>query len=175
MRTLHIPDDATARLRHYLDAPHERMAFMLALPDGDGDWTVIGERYLDDERDYDYQGPFGMELADHVRPELIQWAHAEGAAIVEAHAHLLPPPTGFSPTDLRGLADAVPQLLWRLPGRPYTALVFGAADVDALTWHAADEPQLPHSVTLGRTPFAPTGIGVTQLHNQTRRTREVTR
>jgi hypothetical protein len=114
-----------------------------------------------------------MELADHVRPELIQWAHAQGAAIVEAHGHLLPPPTGFSPTDLRGLTDAVPQLLWRLPGRPYTALVLGTADADALTWHTADQPQLPHNVILGRTPLTPTGIGVKQLRNQTRQTRKV--
>lgn len=169
MRTLHLSDDTADRLRHYLDTDRERMAFLLATADPAGTWVVTDEQYLDDATDYEYQGPYGMELADNVRPQVITWAHQHNAALIEAHAHLLPPPTGFSPTDLDGLTDAVPHLLWRLPGRPYTALVFGIDDLDALTWDAADQPRPLDLVELGITRITPTGIGATALTRRVRR------
>jgi hypothetical protein len=169
MRTLEIPHETSERLRRYLDTDRERMAFLLASPGGGDHWIVRDEQYLVDGDDYDYQGPFGMELADHIRPDVIGWAHGAGFALVEVHAHLLPAPTSFSPTDLSGLADVVPHMLWRLPGRPYTALVFGLTDVDALTWETADKPNAVESVLLGNETRMPTGIGASQLSRTVRR------
>jgi hypothetical protein len=161
--TLALPVSVWDRLASYLHAPHERMAFLLAAPTGQATWSVSAELYLSDELDYAYQGRFGMELADHVRPQVLRWAHEAGAALVEVHAHDLPGPTTFSPTDLDGLEEVVPQMLWRLPGRPYIAVVIGPDSLDALVWHAADAAHPLDAVRLGDTVAGPTGLAAQRL------------
>jgi hypothetical protein len=168
MDTLVLPDPLAARLYDYLDVPYERMAFLLATAEVDADtdrWTARDDLYLDDDLDYAYQGPLGMELSDHVRPRVLQWASRVGAALVEVHAHgPSKHPTSFSPTDLTGLRDAVPQMLWRLSGRPYTALVVGNGDLDALTWARRGAPARTLSaVVVGSRTLHPTGLAGTLL------------
>lgn len=165
MDALIVPPAVCDRLLRYLDVPTERMAFLLAVTDEDGRrWAIQDEFYLTDEADYAYQSPHGMALADDVRPRVLVWASASGGALVEVHSHgALSRKTTFSRTDLEGLAEAVPQMLWRLPGRPYTALVLGADDLDALTWARKDEPPTAPAVVLGGSTLVPTGIAVSAL------------
>lgn len=115
--------------------------------------------YLDDERDYHYQGPNGMGLADEVRPRVLQSASRPDTALVEVHSHgALSLVTTFSPTDLHGLADVVPQMLWRRRGHPYAALVLGDNDLDALIWTQRDAPPTVRAaVVLGDRTLTPTG------------------
>jgi hypothetical protein len=42
---------------------------------------------------------------------------------------------------MNGFRETVPNMLWRLPGRPYTAIVAAQAGFDALTWHELDKPK----------------------------------
>jgi hypothetical protein len=166
VQTLVLPADVHDRLRAYLDAPHERMAFLLAEASTNGEpWTVVDDLYLTDGEDYAYQGPFGMELADHVRARVLQWATPTCAALVEVHAHGgYDEPTSFSPTDIEGLDNVVPQMLWRLRGRPYTAVVVGGDDLDVLTWDRRGvQPRTLAAVVLGDRNLTPTGITLAAL------------
>lgn len=171
MDALVVPPDICGRLLQYLGVPTERMAFLLAADEDGRGWAVADEMYLTDGADYAYQSPHGMALADDVRPRVLRWASASGNALVEVHSHgALSRETTFSPTDLEGLAEVVPQMLWRLRGRPYTALVIGDGDLDALTWTRRGEPPAaPAAVILGGRMLAPTAIALDVL------TREGTR
>ena len=139
------------------------MAFLLAEPTSPPDrWTVVDELYLTDQIDYAYQSAYGMELADAVRPRILSWATRPDVALVEVHSHgQLSHKTTFSPTDLDGLDEVVPQMLWRLRGRPYAAIVLGADDIDALSWsHRGQPPTAPSIIVLGDLTLTPTGIAV---------------
>ena len=171
MQTLRITDDTWDQVQTYLDHPSERMAFFAAaLTDGTeatgGDWTVVEVMYLDDDHDYAYQGWAGVELADHIRPQTLKWATEHNAALVEIHSH---GPgikaTSFSTTDLRGLTEITPSLLWRLGGRPYAAIVVGGRnDHDSLTWTAKDTPPAPITeLIIGTTTTRPTGRALARL------------
>ena len=84
--------------------------------------------------DFAIQTDYHVRLTDEGRTRVIRWAHDQSAAHVEAHAHRSSSPAQFSPSDMWGLDDWVPHVRWRLPGRPYAALVFGDDSFDALAW-----------------------------------------
>lgn len=150
MNALRFTGETWEELQLYLDHDSERMAFLAATrttssDPGDGDWTVMAVMYLDDDTDYAYQGWNGVELADHIRPKTLMWSTELDAGLVEVHSHGAGRcATTFSNTDLRGLVEITPSVLWRLAGRPYAALVVGARkDHDSLAWMsrgAAPEP-----------------------------------
>lgn len=177
MQTLRITEHTWDQVQNYLDHHSERMAFFAAtVTDGteatEDDWTVVKVMYLDDT-DYAYQGWAGVELADHIRPKTLKWATEHEAALVEIHSH---GPgvkaTTFSTTDLRGLTETTPSLLWRLGGRPYAALVVGGRDDhDSLTWTAKDIPPAPITVLIiGTTTTLPTGRALARLAAMTKET-----
>ena len=81
--------------------------------------------------------------------------------MVEAHAHDWPgPSTRFSRTDLDGLQSLGPHMTWRLPGRPYTALVFGPDSFDALQWHPDGRVTAIEALALDGEHTTPTEISV---------------
>lgn len=173
MDALVIPAAISDRLLAHFDVPIERMAFLLAEQTSLQDrWTVVDELYLADQVDYALQSAYCLELADPVRPRILSWATGQDVvALVEVHSHgKLSHRTTFSPTDLDGLAEVVPQMLWRLRGRPYAALVLGADDVDALAWlRRGEPPTAPGSIVFGDRTMTPTGIAVgilTQKHDR---------
>lgn len=173
MNTLRITEETWEELQVYLDHPSERMAFLAATrTDGTdpsvGDWTVIALMNLDDDTDYAYQGWHGVELADHIRPKTLMWSTELDAALVEVHSHGEGKwATTFSATDLRGLAEITPSVLWRLAGRPYAALVFGGRkDHDSLAWIAKDAaPEPIANLVIGTNVTHPTGRALDRLGN----------
>lgn len=172
MQTLTIPDVINSRLVRYLDVPVERMAFLVASPDEAGEvWTVLDDLYLTDCIDYVYQDVHGMELADEVRPRVLTWATRSNVALIEVHSHgHLSFQTTFSATDLDGLEQVVPQLLWRLRGRPYAALVLGGTDLDALCWSKrVEDVTVPVNVILGSRELTPTGLALHGLSRKAER------
>lgn len=165
---LHLTTAQDTELRTYLFGAPERVAFLF-LHDGpddaapDPDAHVGGFRLLDHD-DYLHRDRHGVELAEHVRPALIRAAHQHGYAVVEAHAHSWPgPSTRFSPTDIDGLQKLGPHMTWRLPGRPYTALVFGLDSFDALQWHPDGRVTTIEALVVDGEHRAPTGISVHHL------------
>ena len=130
--------------RSHLDQGAEEVGFFLA------DWSPAELAFV--VRDWrpirDETTVVGREmhvsLSDETRASVIRWASAEEGCLIEAHSHGRGSPAAFSPFDLRGLAEWVPHLWWRLRGRPYAALVTSTADFDALAW--VEDPRLPKQV-----------------------------
>jgi hypothetical protein len=83
-------------------------------------------------------------LKDDFAADVIKWAGDAGACLVEVHSHGLLFPVAFSSIDVEGFADWVPQVRWRLRGRPYAAMVTAADTVDAWAW--CDDTGLPRQV-----------------------------
>ena len=74
------------------------------------------------------------ELDDDVRAGVIKRAHNLNACLIEFHTHPMPGGACFSPSDIKGLKELAPQLLWRLKKRPYVAVVVAPDGLDALAW-----------------------------------------
>lgn len=173
METLRIAEDTWEELQEYLDHHSERMAFLAATrTDGTDssadDWTVTAVMHLDDDTDYAYQGWHGVELADHIRPQTLMWSTELDAALIEVHSHGEGKwATTFSTTDLRGLVEITPSILWRLAGRPYAALVVGGRkDHDSLTWSTKGAiPEPINNVVIGTNVTQPTGRALDRLAN----------
>ncbi|MDG4787695.1 hypothetical protein O7626_17410 [Micromonospora sp. WMMD1102] len=165
---LHLTAAQHTELHPYLFDVPERIAFLFlrlspggTAPGGD---AHVGEVRLLEPGDYLHRDQHYVELAEHVRPAVIRTAHQHRYAVVEAHAHDWPgPSTRFSPTDLDGLQQLGPHMTWRLPGRPYTALVFGRESFDALQWHPDGSVTSIDALVIGGEPKAPTGISLGRL------------
>lgn len=130
--------------RSHLDGRAEEIGFFLA------DWTsndrcfvvhtwrpIHGETVA-------IGGQLHVSLSDETRADVIMWAAAEEACLIEAHSHGSSSPGAFSEFDLRGLEEWVPHVRWRLHGRPYAAMVTTTDDFDALAW--IDNPRKAEQV-----------------------------
>ena len=117
----------------------EQGAFLFASPTGNRELRITDIATLRPEH-FTMQTAYCLELQENVLQEMILRAHRTDAALVEAHSH--PFARGrrvqFSPLDREGLADVGPHVSWRLPGRPYVALVFGWDAFDSLFWEGGE-------------------------------------
>jgi hypothetical protein len=149
-----------ARIHDHLDDATERAIFLFATesPDTEGTWNAVDSYFLDPACDYKDTGEEHLALADHVVGTVIRQAHQAGAAVIEIHGHYVPgPETRISPYDARGLRELVPHVLWRLPGRPYIAIVVGTESYDGLVWTQAGIPEAIEALVIDGAPHAPTG------------------
>jgi hypothetical protein len=155
-------------LRTYLFGSAERVAFMFTQPGDARNEECVTELRLLDDHDYLQRDRHGVELADYIRPQLIRAAHEHGYALVEAHAHHWPGlGTQFSSTDLDGLLELGPHMTWRLPSRPYTALVFGPDSFDALLWRSGISVTTIEALVVEKGHLLPTGATLSRLTRDT--------
>ena len=99
-----------------------------------------------------------LELKDDARASVMKRAHELNAILVEVHSHPLQQEAQFSPSDLSGFETFVPYVNWRLPGRPYVAIVHALDSFDALVWErAGDMPQSLDGITVDGRRHVPTG------------------
>ena len=117
----------------------EQGAFLFASPAANGELDVVDVAVLK-TADFVMQSAGYVELHDDALQEMIVRAHRTDTALVEAHSHPLVegPRVRFSSFDCEGLADIGPQMSWRLPGRPYIALVLGRDAFDSLYWEGRE-------------------------------------
>ena len=117
----------------------EEGAFLFASPTENRALRVLDVVVLRPE-DFTVQTAGYLELQENVLQKMILRAHRTNTALVEAHSH--PFTRGrrvrFSPLDCEGLSDIGPHVSWRLPGRPYIALVLGWDAFDSLYWEGQD-------------------------------------
>ena len=108
-------------------------------PAGDRELDVVDVAVLK-SGDFATQTSYYLELHNTALQEMIVRAHRTNTALIEAHSHPFTegPQVCFSPFDCEGLADVGPQMSWRLPGRPYVALVFGRDAFDSLYWEGRE-------------------------------------
>jgi len=127
---------------HLLPVPHklEEAAFLFARQDSSvADQLVCEDLLLLGAKDLAVQLPYHIELADHIRPQLIKRAHETGQVLVELHSHLGEFPARFSKSDLWGFQEWVPHIRWRLKGRAYAAIVVADGSFDGFVW-LGEEP-----------------------------------
>lgn len=102
-----------------------------------------------------------LELCDRTRARLIKQAHELNACLVEAHSHPGPWPAAFSYTDIQGLKETAPHMQWRLPGRPYVAMVVASSGFDSLVWlPGSSVPVALSELRVGERVSQPTNISV---------------
>jgi hypothetical protein len=94
----------------------------------------VVDKFLAHPEDFQSQEYDYLELKDSTRALLIKKAHDTNTCLIEAHSHPGRHPAAFSPADRSGLRETVPHMKWRLPGRPYVAMVFANGSFDALVW-----------------------------------------
>jgi hypothetical protein len=144
-------------LQEHLRKGSEQLAFLgtTALPDAleANALFPVGPDLLD-QRDR-----WHLVMTDEGRNTVLRWAHAAGRGLIEVHTHAPSWKACFSLIDVRGLAEWAPQVLWRLPGRPYGAIVVAGESVDALVWlDAASGPDTPSAVDWDGRRTIPTGL-----------------
>jgi hypothetical protein len=92
------------------------------------------EWYAVKSDEYESRSLWYVELKDNLRPKIIKKAFDLDGTIVEIHSHPHSAHAQFSDSDLMGLQEFVPHVMWRLKGKPYAALVFSNSDFDGLAW-----------------------------------------
>lgn len=151
--------------RHLHRGPEEQVAFVFASASEASGGVVFRsvEHYLCAPSDYDGQARYHVELTDEAQAQLIKMAWDRRVALVEFHSHpALDAPAEFSSYDLRGLAEFVPHVRWRLKGQPYAALVFGSHNFDALVWRSGGSyPEPLLHLEIGEERLFPTNRTIT--------------
>lgn len=114
----------------------EQAAFMFAKTTdlSEGSQLVVEAIRLLNQDDFLIHRGDQIELADACRSSVIKEAHDRDAVLIEIHSHPFPWPAQFSYADYLGLRETVPHMLWRLPSRPYVALVAAPTGFDGLLW-----------------------------------------
>lgn len=92
------------------------------------------DKYLVSPSDFRMQLDYHIELKDRVRSQIIKKAHELNCTIIEAHSHIDQVEAGFSVSDFEGFSEFVPHVIWRLGGKPYSAMVFSSTSFDGLVW-----------------------------------------
>ena len=143
--TLHFASDRqygalyTALMCEAYVREREHGVFLFASFIGGTELDVVDVAVLKSD-DFIEQTANYLELHDSVLQDMIVRAHENNTALVEVHSH--PFTRGkrirFSHFDCEGLADIGPHVAWRLPGRPYIALVFGRDSFDSLYWEGQE-------------------------------------
>lgn len=126
----------------------EHGAFLFAKPQGEGLLELVDAELLQPGH-FESQGFGYLELRDGALQDMILRAHQSETALIEAHSHPFSDErdVSFSPFDKAGLREVAPHVTWRLPGRPYVALVFGSKAFDGLFW-SSPEPAPTGAVDL---------------------------
>lgn len=132
--------DHAALLAHLLPAEPEaeEAAFLFATSAMDAGWLRLRviEQYFVKPEEFTIRTLGHLELREDVHERMIRTAHDLNAVIIETHSHPydFEGAACFSPSDLAGLAQVVPHVMFRLPNRPYAAIVVAPAGFDALIW-----------------------------------------
>ena len=126
----------------------EEVAFLFARVHAGSEGFVleVEDLHLVEDGAFRSRGIAHLQVEHDFIGRMIKRAHDLGTALVEAHSHPFEGLSAarFSPSDRAGLAEIVPHVLWRLPGRPYAALVFAPEGTDGLLWpsHGAEPEQI---------------------------------
>ena len=140
----------------------EEAAFLFAdSVDVAGAWHLVCREWFPVPPDgFVHRSRWFLELTDEMRGQLIKRAHDLQCILVELHSHPSQDTACFSWSDLRGFEEFVPHVLWRLPGRPYCALVMTEDSFDGLLWPQPGLPIAVDTIELEHTTMFSTGLTV---------------
>lgn len=144
------------------EACTESAAFIFADVEASNSLKILTARdvFLVPESGFKLQFDDYIELSDETRISIIKKAHHSKTALIELHSHPFNSSmaSAFSLADISGFEETVPHMWWRLPGRPYAAVVAAPNGFDALIW--SKDPHTPECVTALRVDgraLTPTG------------------
>lgn len=154
-----IPADVDQELDRHLRQRGEQLAFFGTVQVGAVlravDLLTAGPELLDDA------DAWHVALTDAGRQAVLRWAAERGVGLAEVHTHPGWWPAEFSEVDLGGLRHWASNVVWRLGGRPYAALVIASASIDGLVWRDRDAvPVVPDGVERSGRLLLPTGRSV---------------
>ena len=157
-----IPARLDQLLDRHLRQEGEQLAFLGTAQEGDAlhaeGLLTVGPKLLDGA------DAWHVALSNEGRQVVLRWAGERNIGLVEIHTHAPWWPAEFSATDLDGLHDWAPNVVWRLGGRPYAALVVAGATIDGLVWRAHEAvPEAPGVVERSGHPLTPTGRSAIRL------------
>lgn len=151
-----IPDNVDRGLDRHLRRRGEQLAFLGTVQAGDDlravDLLRAGSDLLDGA------DAWHVALSDAGRQAVLRWAAEREVGLAEVHTHPAWWPAQFSEIDLSGLRQWAPNVVWRLGGRPYAALVVAGTSIDGLVWEERDAPpEVPEEVERSGSRLVPTG------------------
>ncbi len=154
-----LPEGATRESAAFIFAGFEEVNQSLVLKAQD--YFLVGQDGFKAQYD-DY-----IELSDESRISIIKKSHQTNTALIELHSHPFSSPwaAAFSLADMNGFEETVPHMWWRLPGRPYSAIVVSPSGFDSLVW--LKDPHSPESLTALRVDgemLKPTGMTLGGKH-----------
>jgi len=158
-----MPEDVYKNVWEHLlprKAKYEQAAFMFAdASEASGELKLeYRDWYPVPSTGYLIQSEGHIELSDETRATVIKRAHDLQACLVEFHSHLYSYEVSFSWSDVAGLKEFVPHVMWRLKGRPYAAVVVGGSSFDALIWPVnTTAPETLSELRVGKRVLRPTG------------------
>jgi hypothetical protein len=157
--TIEIGGAAFTRMRRDLRGEVEQVGFFLADFERPRCCFILGDWIPVHSSGFEIQSGFHVALTDEAKAEILGAATAAGRGLVEVHSHLGADRAGFSRTDIDGLREWVPQVRWRLGGRPYAAMVWDETSFDALAWTLPGSPveQVEEILVLEGEPIAASG------------------
>lgn len=108
-----------------------------------------------------------IELSDESRISIIKKAHQTNTTLIELHSHPFDSPwsAAFSNADMIGFEETVPHMFWRLPGRPYAAIVVSPRGFDSLVWQKdPNSPECLSALRVDKKVLKPTGMTLGGSH-----------
>lgn len=120
----------------------------------------VEEHYLVRADEFNVHALGYLDLKEETHNKVIKRAHDLGIALIEMHSHPFTfyGAASFSYTERAGLDEVVPHVMWRLPGRPYAAIVVAPEGLDALIWFDRNgEPETVAELRIGKASIVPTG------------------
>lgn len=138
-RIITVPSAIEAQLRkHLFQSEVEQGAFLYAMVEEKSDELnlKVVDVYLVPKEGWQVQIDVYLEMKDSERAKIMQRARKGGYAVIDCHSH--PGSDGdveFSPSDKNGITDFAVYAKWKLGDKPFAAIVFGEASLDAVVWH----------------------------------------
>lgn len=166
---LSMPNQVYQNLRtHLTDGQKEDSAFIYTKVNKHDDRSQL--EFVDWDaitgQDYKSRSAFHLWLSDEMRAHVIKRAHDLDAALVEFHSHPGDEPARFSSSDFSGFSEFVPHVLWRLPDRPYSALVFTNTNFDGLVWLSDEKhPIQLNGISVEEEILKPTTLSLKDYYN----------
>lgn len=105
---------------------------------------MVADLYLVPEDGWQVQLDVYLEMKDTERARIMAMARKGDYAVIDCHSHPSSLDTvAFSPSDRSGITDFAAYAKWKLPGRPFAAVVWGEQSLDAVMWLGDFRTPLP--------------------------------
>lgn len=164
-RTIVIPANVAVTLRHHLFRNHlEQGAFLFAEVKQNllGMHLFVKDFYLVPADGWEVQEDVYLQMKDSERAKIMKMARDKNLSAIDCHSHpRAADNVWFSPSDVAGINEFAQYAKWKLPGKPFAAMVWGEKSVDAVLWYGDfARGQRVHKIKIAGTPtktMAPTG------------------